>query len=190
MAELTHSIDLDVPVATAYEAWSRFESFPMFMGGVREVRRTGAGRTHWVTDVGGLRREFDAEVTAQRPGELLAWTTVGGDTRHSGVVSFEPCGDLGTRLTVRIVWDPEGLVEKAGGALGLDSLRVKSDLVRFKEFVEDNRVRTRRRTGSDEPGAEAAKAAKARAASPATPPGLPPAPSPAAPMARGTAEGM
>ena len=144
MAEVQHAIDVEVPPMVAYDRWTRFESFPMFMGAVRDVRRVGAGRTHWVTEVGGIRREFDAQVTRETPGEMVAWTTLGGDTVHAGVVTFESPADLGaavTRVTVRLVWEPDGLVEKVGGALGLDSLQVKADLARFKEFVEDNRVR-------------------------------------------------
>jgi len=145
MAEVQHAIDVEVPPKTAYDCWTRFESFPMFMSGVRDVSKVGAGRTHWVTEVAGIRREFDAQVTRVTPGELVAWTTLGGDTVHAGVVTFEAQGEPGgsvTRVTVRLVWEPDGLLEKVGGALGLDALQVKADLIRFKEFVEDDRVRT------------------------------------------------
>ena len=140
MTDVSQSTDVNVPVAVAYEQWTRFETFPRFMSGVREIRRIDGGRTHWVTEIAGVQREFDAEITDLRPGERVAWRSIGGEVEHTGVVTFESLDASQTRVTVVLDWTPQGLAEKAGSALGLDDIQVRADLQRFKEFVEDTRV--------------------------------------------------
>ena len=138
MNVVTHSIDVSVPISTAYDCWSRFESFPHFMSGVREVEALGDGRSRWTTELGGIRREFDARITDERVGESIAWESVDGDLYHSGAVTFEKLDAQSTRVTVKIAWQPDGLVEKAASALGLDNVQVAVDLERFKERIEES----------------------------------------------------
>ena len=137
MNDVTKSVDVHVPLRTAYQQWTQVESFPHFMSGVVAVRRLDDRHTHWVTEVAGRRREFDAEIVEQRPDERIAWRSTDGDVRHSGVVTFQPLTGRDTRVTVDLSWEPEGLAEKAGGAVGLDRLQVRADLERFRRFVED-----------------------------------------------------
>ena len=81
------SIDVNVPVRTAYNQWTQFESFPQFMEGVERIDQISPTKTHWVTKIAGVTREFDAEITEQHPDERVAWTTENG-THQSGVVTF------------------------------------------------------------------------------------------------------
>jgi uncharacterized membrane protein len=131
-----HSIDVAVPVSTANDQWTQFESFPRFMDGVERIDQTGPTTTHWVTKIAGVQREFDAEVTEQHPDERVAWTTVNG-THQAGAVTFHRLDDRNTRVTLQLDHDAEGFVEKAGDALGVVQRRVKGDLENFKEFIED-----------------------------------------------------
>lgn len=135
MPTIERSIDVQVPVATAYAQWTQFESFPEFMGGVERVQQLSDTLTHWRTTVGGVEREFDAEITEQIPEERVAWRSVDGTT-HGGVVTFHKLSDDTTRVMVQIDWAAESLTEKAGAAVGVDDLQVKRDLGRFKEFIE------------------------------------------------------
>lgn len=137
MNDVTKSVDVHVPLRTAYNQWTDVESFPHFMSGVIAVRRVDDRHTHWVTEVGGARREFDAEIVEQLPDERIAWRSVDGDVRHGGVVTFEPISDRETRVTVDLAWEPGGLLEKAGGAVGLDRLQIQADLDRFRQYVEE-----------------------------------------------------
>jgi uncharacterized membrane protein len=130
-----HSIDVKVPVSTAYNQWTQFESFPRFMEGVERIDQLTPTRTHWVTKIAGVEREFDAEITEQHPDERVAWTTENG-THQAGVVTFHRIDDTTTRITLQLDHDPQGLVEKAGDALGIIQRRVKGDLANFKEFIE------------------------------------------------------
>ena len=133
---LTASTEADVPVRTAYDQWTQFESVPQFLGGVEEVRQIDDSLTHWVVSIGGVKREFDAEIGDQVPDDHVAWSSI-GEVVHRGRVEFTPVQADRTRIDLEIEWEPEGFVEKAGAALQLDDLQVKRDLERFKDFVED-----------------------------------------------------
>jgi uncharacterized membrane protein len=153
MSTVTESVDVHVPIRTAYDQWTQFESFPHFMSGVETIQQLDATHTHWVTKVAGARREFDAEITEQHPDERVAWKSTGGDTKHAGVVTFHRLGDTDTRVTIQLDWEPEGVVEKVGSAVGYDSHAVKADAKRFKEFVESNGTATGEWRGDvDRPG--------------------------------------
>lgn len=135
MASVTKSIDVHVPISTVYNQWTQFETFPEFMGGVDQITQLDDRRLRWKVTIGGQTREFDAEVTEQNPEERVAWKSIDGKT-HAGVVTFHKLGDDETRVTVQLDWQPEGIVEKAGAAVGIDDHQVSSDLDRFKSFIE------------------------------------------------------
>ncbi|MCZ7438767.1 SRPBCC family protein [Micromonospora sp. WMMC241] len=137
MSTVTESVDVQVPIRTAYDQWTQFESFPQFMDGVESITQIDPTHTRWVTKVAGVTREFDAEITEQHPDERVAWKSTGGDTKHAGVVTFHRLSDDQTRVTIQLDWEPEGLVEKAGSAAGVDSRQVKADAKRFKTFIEN-----------------------------------------------------
>jgi uncharacterized protein (TIGR02271 family) len=135
METVERSIDLEVPVQMAYHQWTQFEQFPRFMEGVEEVRRLDAKRLHWVANIGGKRKEWEAVITEERPNERIAWRSEGGEF-NNGLISFQPLAAERTRVTVQLQYEPKGLMERAGDALGLVSHRVEGDLERFKKFVE------------------------------------------------------
>lgn len=137
MVQIIETIDVDVPVNTAYNQWTQFESFPKFLDEVESITQTGDTHTHWKVKVGGIEREFDAEITEQHPDERVAWTSTGGETEHAGAVTFHKLAEATTRVTVQIDWEPEGLVEKLGSLVGAGSHAVKKDLKNFKEFIEN-----------------------------------------------------
>jgi uncharacterized membrane protein len=136
MKTIEKSVDVRAPVSTVYDQWTQFESFPEFMQGVDRITQLGERRTHWETSIGGVRREFDAEITEQHPDERVAWTSTEG-TSQSGVVTFHRIDDQVTRVTLQMGIEPESLVEKAGTALGVVGHRIEGDLERFKHFIEE-----------------------------------------------------
>ena len=136
MTTVTKSIDVDVPITTAYNQWTQFESFPKFLDEVESITQLDDTHTHWKVRVGGVKREFDAEITEQHPDERVAWTSTGGDTDHAGVVTFHKLTDDSSRVTVQLDWAPEGVLETVGSLVGLGSHAVKKDLQNFKEFIE------------------------------------------------------
>jgi uncharacterized membrane protein len=141
MARVEETIEVNVPVSTAYNQWTQFEEFPKFMEGVESVTQIDDTHLRWVAEVGGKRHEWQAEITEQVPDRGVAWRALDGHY-NSGVVTFEPVDENRTRINVVMEHETEGLTETLGSALGSDSRRVKGDLERFKEFVEGRGVET------------------------------------------------
>ena len=135
MASVVESIDVNVPVSTAYNQWTQFEDFPHFMEGVQSVTQTDDTHLRWVAEVAGKEKEWDAEITEQHADERIAWNATSG-AKNAGVVTFHRVSDASTRVTLQMDVDPEGMVENVGTALGFLERRVKGDLERFKEFTE------------------------------------------------------
>ena len=141
MSDMTQTIDVDVPVNVAYNQWTQFESFPQFMDGVDEITQKTDTLTHWKISIAGVKREFDAEITEQHPDERIAWKSVGG-TDHAGVVTFHKLEPGKTRVALQMETKPEGIVEKVGDMVGLTNANAKSDLKRFKQFIESRGTET------------------------------------------------
>jgi uncharacterized membrane protein len=136
MSTVEKSIDVNVPLRTAYDQWTQFEEFPRFMEGVKSVRQLDDTHLHWIAEVGGQDKEWDAEITEQEPDQRIAWTSTTG-ARNAGVVTFHRIDDDTTRVTLQMDVEPEGFMESAGDAMGVLDGRVEGDMERFKEFIEE-----------------------------------------------------
>ena len=137
MPTVTEKKVIDHDVHTVYNQWTQFEDFPRFMEGVERVEQLDDRRLHWVADFGGSRHEWDAEITEQVPDQRVAWRSIDGKTNR-GQVSFRPADSGGkTEVTVLMDWEPEGIKEKIGGALGFDNRRVKQDLDRLESLLDE-----------------------------------------------------
>ena len=135
MATIEQSIEVEVPVRTAYNQWTQFEEFPRFMEGVIEVKQLDDTHLRWRANVGGKEKVWRARITEQTPDDRIAWRSEDG-APNAGVVTFHRISDGKTKIMLQIDYDPEGVVENVGDAVGLVSARVKGDLQRFKEFIE------------------------------------------------------
>ena len=117
MSTIEESIEVKVPVTTAYNQWTQFEDFPQFMEGVEEVRQLDDTHLHWEAEIAGKTKEWDAEITEQRPDERVAWANTDG-ARNAGVVTFHRIYDDTTGVMVQMDVDPEGFAEKAATCSG------------------------------------------------------------------------
>ena len=135
MSTIEKSIEVNVPVRTAYNQWTQFEEFPRFMEGVKEVTQLDDTRLHWKAAIAGQEKEWDAEITEQTPDQRIAWTSRGGAI-NGGVVTFHRLSDARSKVMLQLEYAPQGVAENVGDALGVVSLRVQGDLQRFKEFIE------------------------------------------------------
>jgi uncharacterized membrane protein len=135
MATIERSIEVEVPVRVAYNQWTQFEDFPKFMEGVQEVRQLDDKTVRWRAEIGGKEQEWEAEITEQVPDDRIAWRARSGKP-NAGVVTFHRIADSRTRIMLQLDYEPEGVVETLGDAVGMVSRRVEGDLKRFKEFVE------------------------------------------------------
>ena len=140
-SQILESIDVDVPVGTAYNQWTQFEEFPEFMEGVESVTQLDDRRLLWKAEIGGHELEWEAEITEQTPDQRIAWTSRGG-AHNAGVVSFHRISDTTSRVTLQLDYQPQGVLEKVGDLLGVVSRRARGDLERFKSFIEGRGVET------------------------------------------------
>jgi uncharacterized membrane protein len=141
METIKKSIEVECPLRTVYNQWTQFEEFPRFMQGVKKVTQLDDQRLHWEAEIGGKNKEWDARITDQVPDQVIAWKSEGGEY-NTGAVNFRAISQNRTRINLQLTYDPEGIVEKTGDALGVVSNRVESDLERFKEFIEKRRQET------------------------------------------------
>jgi uncharacterized membrane protein len=141
MSVIEKSIEIEVPVKTAYNQWTQFEEFPKFMEGVREVKQLDDTHLHWKADIGGKEKEWDAEITEQIPDERIAWRSRSG-AMNAGVVTFHRLSDSMSKVMLQMEYDPEGVLENVGDAVGVVSQRVLGDLERFKRYIESRRQET------------------------------------------------
>ena len=135
MSTIEKSIEVNVPVRTAYNQWTQFEEFPRFMEGVKEVNQLDDTHLHWKAAIAGQEKEWDAEITEQTPDQRIAWTSRGGAI-NGGVVTFHRLSDVKSKVMLQLEYAPQGVAENVGDALGVVSLRVQGDLERFKVFIE------------------------------------------------------
>lgn len=134
-SSVRETINVNVPVRTAYDQWTQFEQFPEFMDSVHEVRQIDDKRLHWKADVLGKPVEWDAEITEQIPDRRIAWRSTTGKL-NNGVVSFDALSGDRCRITLTMSYQPEGALESIGDALGAVRLETAGNLKRFKEMME------------------------------------------------------
>ena len=151
----TDEVDVDVPVSTAYNQWTQFEEFPQFMEGVESVKQLDDTRLHWVASVAGKHAEWDAKILEQEPDRQISWVSEDGKTTR-GNVSFEELAPNRTRIVLSMSYRAEGVRESLGSAAGLDARRVRGDLQRFKELIENRGTETGAWRGKIEAGQETA----------------------------------
>jgi len=126
MSTIEKSIEVNVPEYTAYAQWTRFEEFPQFMAGVKEVKRNGK-RLHWKAEIAGQDKEWDAEIIEETADQRIAWRSQDGAI-PGWVVTFHQRSNASSQVMVQLECDPQGL--------GVVSSNVQGDLVRFKMLVE------------------------------------------------------
>jgi uncharacterized membrane protein len=150
---IEESIEVNVPLATAYNQWTQFEEFPRFMEGVDEVRQLDDTLLHWAATVGGKHAQWDAKILEQKPDSRITWESIDGKQTR-GTVSFEQAGGGRTRVHLQMSYRPEGIAEKVGSTVGLDSRRIRGDLGRFRDLIEERQAESGAWRGEVEDGRE------------------------------------
>jgi uncharacterized membrane protein len=138
--DIQKTLFIEAPPDQVYEFWTDYENFPLFMSNVHEVRDLGGGRSHWVVrGPGGVPIEWDAVLTEQVPGEILAWRSRPGSMlENAGAIRFRPEGQ-GTRVDLRLCYSPPigGAGRAVAQLLGADPrAKLNEDLGRLKSLLE------------------------------------------------------
>jgi uncharacterized membrane protein len=141
MDHIEKTIEVNVPIRTAYNQWTQFEEFPQFMEGIKEVTQLDDKRLHWRAEIAGKDIEWDSEITQQVPDDRIAWTSTTGKD-NAGQVRFMPAGSNRTRVTLWMAYDPEGVAENVADAIGVVGSKIEGDLKRFKHFIEKHGTET------------------------------------------------
>lgn len=141
MTRLEKSVDVGVPAHRAFEQLTRYEEYPRFMEGVREVQPLDATHLHWRCVENGAQREWDSEITAQVPDQLLAWRNI-SDHQNIGQVRLQPLADDQTRLSLSMEYEPQCPADQVGEKEALTAQRIEGDLQRFKQLVETGTLAT------------------------------------------------
>jgi uncharacterized membrane protein len=141
MSHVTKSIEVNVPLSTAYNQWTQFEEFPEFMEGIKRVQQLDDHKLRWCALIAGKEVEWDAVITEQIPDKRIAWHNTTG-RENAGIVAFEAVDDDTTRVTLDLYYEPEGVLETAGDRLGIVPRRVEGDLERFKQHIEMHGIET------------------------------------------------
>ena len=135
MALIEETIDVKVPLYTAYDQWTQFENFPRFMEGVDQVQQLNETTLEWRATVGGIEKVCQARIVEQVPDQRITWISTAG-ARNDGTVSFSVVDADRTRVNLLIEVDPDGPLEELGTVIGVLRRRIRGDLGRFRDFIE------------------------------------------------------
>src|SRR6185295_917767 len=135
------SIEIDVPISTAYNQWTQFEDFPRFMKDVEEVRQVDDTHLYWRANIAGKPVEWSSEITTQVPDRRISWRSTSGPP-NSGAVTFDRVTDRRTRVTLRMSYRAPGIAEKVGDALGVVRAELSGNLHRFADFIQARQIET------------------------------------------------
>jgi uncharacterized membrane protein len=135
VSRVESDIEVAAPLRAVYNQWTQFESYPLFMEGIEEVRQLDDRRLHWRASLGGRTKEWEAEIQEQVPDERIIWRSTDGAT-NAGMVAFRPIDSDRTQIHLEMSYDPESFVENVGDALGVPERQIKEDLERFRDFIE------------------------------------------------------
>ncbi|MBA4158930.1 MAG: SRPBCC family protein [Gemmatimonadetes bacterium] len=143
--DIHKSINVDAPVDRVFDFWSRFDNFPRFMTHLQEVRQHSEGLSHWVaTGPAGVPVEWEARTTQLVPNEVISWKSVpGSPIANAGTVRFQPNERGGTRVDVRMTYNPPAgaLGHAVASFFGVDpKSAMDEDLLRFKSLIEHGKT--------------------------------------------------
>jgi uncharacterized membrane protein len=155
MATVQETIEVEVPVSTAYNQWTQFEEFPKFMEGLTSVQQLDDATLRWQAEMAGQSREWTTEIVEQQPDERIAWKTKEGEVRNDGIVTFQPLGEEKTQVSVQMDVEDEvsgGVANMAADLMGVVQNRIRGDLERFKQLIENRGEETGAWRGEIEDG--------------------------------------
>lgn len=140
------SVTVNRPPEEVYAFWRDVSRLPEFMFHLESVQVRDDRRSHWVArGPAGGKLAWDAEITRELPGRLIAWRSVGRTpVPNRGEVRFTRAPkSTGTEVSVELHYDVPG--GRAGAAVAKlfgeePEQQVRDDLRRFKQVVETGEV--------------------------------------------------
>ncbi|CAN5183900.1 SRPBCC family protein [soil metagenome] len=141
------SVTINRPREELFAYWRDFSNLPTFMDNVERIDVLSDTKSHWVVKApAGKTVEWDAIITEEKPGALIAWTSAeGADVPNSGRIEFVDAAERGTIVRATIAYDPPvGVVGKVIAKLFQrePAIQARRDLRRFKQLMETGEVAT------------------------------------------------
>lgn len=143
--DIQKTITIAAPVQEVFDFWTHHENFPHFMSNVREIRKIGETRYHWVVaGPAGVSVEWDAEITKLVPNKLIEFKSLpGSGVEQIGTIHFTPITEGDTCVDIKLSYNPPAgaighLVARLFGAD--PKTEMDQDLMRMKSFIETGRV--------------------------------------------------
>jgi uncharacterized membrane protein len=146
--KVVRTITINVDRAELFRFWRALETLPKFAPHLDAVRVLDNRTSHWVAKApAGKTIEWEAEIVAEQPNELLAWRSrPGSQLENAGSVRFRPApGRRGTEVTVHLEYaPPAGVVGQTIARLfGHEpEQQLNEDLRRFKSLMETGEIPT------------------------------------------------
>jgi hypothetical protein len=147
MSMVQQAVEISAPLHTVYEQLATFENYPRFMTGVREVKPIGNDQTHWVMDVEGHQREFDAQITERSLDERVSWATTDGPLL-SETITLRPMGETRTQIVAQLEADVAFLLPSDRHGTETLNKRLRADLNAFKGLIETGKLGEKTMTGA------------------------------------------
>jgi uncharacterized membrane protein len=143
--DIQKTITIAAPVQEVFDFWTHHENFPRFMSNVREVRKVGEARYHWVVaGPAGVSVEWEAEITKLVPNESITFKSLPGSAvEQTGTIHFKPISEGDTCIDIKLSYNPPAgaighLVARLFGAD--PKAEMDEDLMRMKSFIETGQV--------------------------------------------------
>lgn len=132
---IVESIDVAVPVGTAYELWTQFDEFPAFMKKVENVEQESDEKLTWRARVLWSHRTWEATILDQVPDKHIVWRSEGEKGRMDGAVSFHELAPELTRILLSMEYYSHGLFERTANLRRAQGRRVRLGLERFRRHA-------------------------------------------------------
>ncbi|MEU8608303.1 SRPBCC family protein, partial [Actinoplanes sp. NPDC048791] len=139
MSMVQQAVEIGAPLHAVYEQLATFENYPRFMTGVQRVTRIGDDQTHWIMDVEGHRREFDAQITERSLDERVSWATTEGPLLAE-TITLRPMGETRTQIVAQLEADVAFLLPSDRHGQETLRRRLKADLDTFKGLIETGKL--------------------------------------------------
>lgn len=133
--DIAEVIDVGVPLRTAYDHWTEYESFSGFTKGVQKAERGDEATSEWTVKVGPSTRTWKATTQEQIPDDRIVWKSEGSQGTTQGAVSFHEITPTLTRIILVLVYYPSGIVEKTGNLWRAQGRRARLDFKNFQRYV-------------------------------------------------------
>lgn len=142
------AVTIGKPPEEVYRFFRDFQNLPLFMKDLKEIQTLSPKRTKWVVQLDeGPQVEWEAEITTERPNEMISWKSVeGSQVSTEGSVWFRPAPEgFGTIVSLAMDYSVPGgkLTEWLTMLKGEDPDSLTfTNLRRLKCFLETGEIAT------------------------------------------------